>query len=107
EPWYVVAKDSARNALIVAQGEDHAALLCHRVHTGPINWLGTPPKDREPLAVRLRYRQPDQPAVIETEADGLQITPQKPQRAVTPGQSAVIYVGSRCLGGGVIRRTDI
>ena len=107
EPWYVVGKDSARNALIVAQGEDHPALLCRRVHTGPINWLGAQPMQHESPAVRLRYRQPDQPARIEAQADGVLITPQNPQRAVTPGQSAVIYVGSRCLGGGVIRRTDI
>ena len=105
-PWYVVAKDMARNALIVAQGEDHPALFCHRVETGPINWLGAAPPGGE-LAVRLRYRQTDQPARFEPAADGALITPRQPQRAVTPGQSAVIYSGSRCLGGGVIRRTDI
>jgi tRNA-specific 2-thiouridylase len=104
-PWYVVAKDMARNTLIVAQGEDHPALFCRRVETGPINWLAVPVNGE--LAVRLRYRQSDQPARIEQTTDGAVIMPLQPQRAVTPGQSAVLYSGSRCLGGGVIRRTDI
>jgi tRNA-specific 2-thiouridylase len=103
----VVAKYMARNTLIVAQGENHPALFCRRLETGPINWLGMPMNHGD-LAVRLRYRQADQPARIDVASQaGLLITPQVPQRAVTPGQSAVLYSGSRCLGGGVIRRTDI
>ena len=105
-PWYVVGKDMARNTLIVAQGEDHPALLSRRIETGAINWLAAPASGE--VAARFRYRQTDQPARIEPAADGGSvITPVQPQRAVTPGQSAVLYAGSRCLGGGVIRRTDI
>jgi len=107
-PWYVVAKDQQRNALIVAQGEDHPALFCRQVQTRVINWLGDPPDAEEDIAVRLRYRQADQQARVARHADGSTlISPAVPQRAVTPGQSAVIYRDSRCLGGGVISRTVV
>lgn len=109
EPWYVVAKDPHSNVLTVAQGEHHPALFCSHVHAGPMNWLADPPDaGADGLAVRLRYRQPDQAAQVETKDDGsVVIETAEPQRAVTPGQSAVIYRQSRCLGGGVISRTVI
>ena len=109
DAWYVVGKRLADNTLIVAQGEDHPALFSRSVITGPVNWLcKTPPGSDEPLTVRLRYRQADQPARLLPQQDGgVQIEPADPQRAVTPGQSAVIYRNSRCLGGGVIVQTDI
>ncbi len=51
---------------------------------------------------KYRYRQPDQPVEV-TILDGrLQIRSLVPQRAVTPGQSAVLYDGERCLGGGIV-----
>jgi tRNA-uridine 2-sulfurtransferase len=58
--------------------------------------------------VKLRYRQVDQPATVTLQVDGrVLVRHAEPQRAVTPGQSAVIYQGTRCIGGGVIERTDI
>jgi tRNA-uridine 2-sulfurtransferase len=108
EPWYVVAKDGARNALIVAQGEDHPALFCSSLRTNAVNWLCATAAAPFAATVRLRYRQADQAAAITPLAQGgVRIEPAQRQRAVTPGQSAVIYSGSRCLGGGVIARTDI
>jgi len=107
-PWYVVAKDPESNVLTVAQGEHHPALYCRQVEAGPINWLCHPSEAAaEGLTVRLRYRQADQPASIAMQEDGVRIETAQPQRAVTPGQSAVIYLQSRCLGGGVISRTVI
>ncbi len=51
---------------------------------------------------KYRYRQPDQPVEV-TQRDGqLHIRSLEPQRAVTPGQSAVLYDGERCLGGGIV-----
>ncbi|MBU6379122.1 MAG: tRNA 2-thiouridine(34) synthase MnmA [Gammaproteobacteria bacterium] len=105
-PWYVARKDLARNALIVVQGHDHPLLLSRQVSTGTAHWLIAPP--RAPLAagVKLRYRQADQPCLATPLADGrLQIDCEQPQRAVTPGQFAVLYEGSRCLGGAVIETT--
>jgi tRNA-uridine 2-sulfurtransferase len=108
EAWYVVGKDLHQNVLTVAQGRDHESLFARQVHTGPVNWLVPPPTAPLHAAVRLRYRQPDQPATVTGITDqGTTIETIEPQRAVTPGQSAVFYSDTRCLGGGVIERTDI
>lgn len=108
DPWYVVGKRPADNTLLVAQGDHHPALFSRQVRTAPVNWLAEPPPDGGEVTVRLRYRQTDQPARLTHLADtGVHIVPLEAQRAVTPGQSAVIYQGSRCLGGGVIVQTDI
>lgn len=109
EAWYVVAKRISDNTLLVAQGSTHPALFSRQLVAGPVNWLcDSPPPLDVHTTVRLRYRQPDQPARVTVREDGfLEITPQEAQRAVTPGQSAVIYQGTRCLGGGVIRQTAL
>jgi tRNA-uridine 2-sulfurtransferase len=107
DPWYVAAKRPVDNTLVVTQGEDHPALFSRRLRTSQVNWLAAPPTDETAVTVRLRYRQEDQPAIVGQHEGGVIITPQAPQRAVTPGQSAVIYHGTRCLGGGVIVQTDI
>jgi tRNA-specific 2-thiouridylase len=109
EAWYVVGKDAHQNVLTVAQGKDNEALFSRRLRTGRVNWLCAPPDSTpQPVAVRLRYRQEDQAAsVTEITDEGVTVVPALPQRAVTPGQSAVFYSDTRCLGGGVIERTDI
>lgn len=107
-PWYVAAKDMARNVLVVVQGEMHPALFCRSVRAEAINWLATPPVEPCNAAVKLRYRQADQPArLLPQDGGGVRIMPETPQRAVTPGQSAVFYAGGRCLGGGVIVQTEL
>ena len=66
-------------------------------------WInGNEPDLGQPLMCKHRYRQSDQACTIEHDNDGYQIHFEQPQRAVTPGQSAVIYQGGTCLGGGVI-----
>jgi tRNA-specific 2-thiouridylase len=106
-PWYVARKDVARNALIVVQGATHPALYCRSVEVRDLNWLVPPPISAFHAAVKLRYRQPDQAARLIPAEKDLRIVPVDPQRAVTPGQSAVFYDAERCLGGGVIAQTDI
>ncbi|MGH8284577.1 MAG: tRNA 2-thiouridine(34) synthase MnmA [Steroidobacteraceae bacterium] len=103
-PWYVAAKDAVRNALIVVQGHDHPLLTSHELTTGPMHWLmAAPPSGPLRCAVKVRYRQADQPAQLEPLADGaVRIHFEDAQRAVTPGQYAVVYDGDRCLGGAVI-----
>ena len=103
QPWYLAAKDGRRNALIVVQGNDHPLLRSSGLTTGPLRWLVEARNAPFRCAVKVRYRQVDQPALFEPRSDGTaHIRFDDPQRAVTPGQYAVAYEGDRCLGGGVI-----
>jgi tRNA-uridine 2-sulfurtransferase len=103
QPWYVAAKDSRRNALIVVQGHDHPMLSSEALITGPMHWLSTPRATPLRCTAKVRYRQADQEALLEPQPDGsVRLTFDRPQRAVTPGQYAVIYDRERCLGGAVI-----
>jgi tRNA-uridine 2-sulfurtransferase len=101
--WYVAAKDAARNVLIVVQGHDHPLLFSRELTTGRMHWLAPEPEGPVRCAVKVRYRQADQTAVLESTTDGAaRMRFDDAQRAVTPGQYAVVYDGERCLGGGVI-----
>jgi len=103
EAWYVVAKDVARNILYVEQGEHHPALYSEALIAGQLHWIGdAPPPWPRKLRAKTRYRQPDQDCIVEVQGEGLRVAFDKPQRAVTPGQSVVFYDGEECLGGGII-----
>jgi tRNA-uridine 2-sulfurtransferase len=105
QPWYVAAKDASRNVLVVVQGHDHPLLTSIALDTGAWHWLATPRRAALRCSVKVRYRQADQPAILEPRPDGtVHIRFERPQRAVTPGQYAVAYDGERCLGGAVIER---
>jgi tRNA-specific 2-thiouridylase len=111
EPWYVAGKNLARNELTAVQGHDHPLLVSRALATGPCNWLVQPGTNDFELPefesnIKVRYRQKDQPCRVTRRADGaLTVRFEQPQRAVTPGQFAVLYDGDRCLGGGVIEHT--
>jgi tRNA-uridine 2-sulfurtransferase len=103
QPWYVAAKDAARNALIVVQGHDHPLLSSMALTTGRWHWLGSTPAGPLRCTVKVRYRQADQRALLTPRSDGtVHLEFAEPQRALTPGQYAVAYDGERCMGGGVI-----
>jgi tRNA-uridine 2-sulfurtransferase len=102
EPWYVAAKDLAANTLTVVQGHDHPLLLRRRLHAADASWIAEPPR-ADGIAAKTRYRQADAACAltaIGTARFDLEFA--DPQWAVTPGQSAVLYRGDMCLGGGVI-----
>ena len=101
-PWYVARKDLERNALHVVQGHDHAWLQSTGLTAGDVSWVaGTPPAPGL-LAAKTRYRQADAACRFAPTEDGFSLAFDAPQWAVTPGQSAVVYEGEVCLGGGVI-----
>jgi len=70
-------------------------------------WCCAPPAARFDCTAKTRYRQADEACSVEVREDGsLRVEFQRPQRAVTPGQSIVFYAGEVCLGGAVIEATD-
>ncbi len=105
EPWYVVEKDLARNVLIAAQGSEHPRLYKRALALGTVHWISG---EEPPLPLRCRaktrYRQPDQDCVLIQTENGYRLDFDRPQRAITPGQSAVLYIDELCLGGGVIEQ---
>ena len=106
--WFVIGKDLEKNRLLVAQGEDHPMLYSTRCIAEDVTWIGEPPvREGETMqcTAKFRYRQPDQPVEVTLQDGQLLIHALTPQRAVTPGQSAVLYRDDVCLGGGIV--TDI
>ena len=102
-PWYVAAKDVARNVLIAVQGHEHPLLCARELHCENLRWLVTPPTGPRRCTVRVRHRHTDQPALLHPGANGTaRVIFDAPQRALTPGQFAVAYEGDLCLGGGLI-----
>lgn len=103
--WFVIGKDLPGNRLLVAQGEDHPMLYATQCIGTDVTWVGDAPvKDGETIrcTCKYRYRQPDQAVEATLQGDRLLIRSMEPQRAVTLGQSAVLYDGERCLGGAIV-----
>jgi len=102
EPWFVAAKDLERNELVVVQGHDHPLLRASRLRAIDAHWIaGAPPADDGKLAAKTRYRQADAAcSLAAVDDDRFALRFAEPQWAVTPGQSAVVYRGEVCLGGG-------
>ncbi|MFZ5573666.1 MAG: tRNA 2-thiouridine(34) synthase MnmA [Pseudomonadota bacterium] len=104
EPWFVAAKDTATNTLVVVQGHEHPLLKRSTLTAGQLSWIaGVAPDPGRPYTAKTRYRQVDAPChITKLDADTLELAFDAPQWAVTPGQSVVLYDGELCLGGGVI-----
>jgi tRNA-specific 2-thiouridylase len=105
--WYVAHKDLANNVLYAVQRTDHPCLMSRRADVIDLNWIRRTPEPGQALTAKIRYRQPDQGCRIDALEDGrMRVVFDEPQRAVTPGQSLVLYDGEECLGGGVIVAGD-
>ncbi len=107
-PLFVVAKDFKKNLLIVGY-EDDPGLFQKEIAVSDIHWvIGQVPDFPLHCEVRLRHRQPLQESKIWSLAvvgeSRLRIEFKTLQRAVTPGQFAVLYENGVCLGGGVIEK---
>jgi tRNA-uridine 2-sulfurtransferase len=107
-PWFVARKDLAANTLWVVQGHDHPWLLSDCVVAGSAAWVGAPPRPGQVLTARTRYRQADARCTVQACNDrDLALRFDQPQRAVTPGQSVVLYDGEICLGGAIIEQSSV
>lgn len=101
KPLFVLRKDAARNALIVGPRE---ALGARELVAEGVNWIsGTTPASPIHAEVKIRYKATPIPAVITPlEGGATHVQFSEPAYGVTPGQAAVFYDGSVCLGGGLI-----
>lgn len=108
ERWFVLKKDLQTNTLIVSQGEDDA-LFSGGLVASEFNWIPEKPTEEKfDCFAKFRYRQPDQAVTVELVGDKVHIKFKEKQRAVTPGQYAVLYdENGLCLGGGVIDEVEM
>lgn len=108
ERWFVLKKDLQTNTLIVSQGEDDA-LFSSGLVASEFNWIPEKPTEEKfDCFAKFRYRQPDQAVTVELVGDKVHIKFKEKQRAVTPGQYAVLYdENGLCLGGGVIDEVEM
>jgi tRNA-specific 2-thiouridylase len=100
-PMYVTRIDAGENLVVIG---DDAETLSRGCLVSDLNWIGVPePAVAIPVRARIRYNMHEAPARVEPMDDGRwRLTFDEPQRAVTPGQSAVFYRNDQVLGGGVI-----
>jgi tRNA-specific 2-thiouridylase len=104
EPWFVAAKDVAANSITVVRGHDHPMLTAAGLRARDAHWIaGAPPGEMRQFGAKTRYRQADAACRIHrVDDDAFTVGFDVPQWSVTPGQSAVLYDGEVCLGGGFI-----
>ena len=109
EPWFVARKDMASNTLWAVQGHDHSWLQSTEVSVQDCSWVAGRAPPPGALAAKTRYRQADAPCQLIETGDGAtcELAFDAPQWSVTPGQSAVLYDGDVCLGGGVIGSSNV
>ncbi|WP_027017078.1 tRNA 2-thiouridine(34) synthase MnmA [Comamonas composti] len=104
EPWFVARKELDKNVLRVVQGHDHPWLLSQALIADQASWVsGQAPDPARIYGSKTRYRQSDSVTHIDqVTASSFRLDFPEAQWAVTPGQSAVLYDGDVCLGGGII-----
>jgi len=102
---FIVQKDVKHNILYVASEHEDSYLLGDMVTVDTLNWINEVPLNGKTYMVKYRYRQKATPAIVASIENGL-MTLRLPvaQKAITPGQAAVLYDNHRCLGGGLISR---
>lgn len=104
EPWFAARKDLQNNILYAVQGHDHPWLHSHTLVAGQAHYIaGHAPKHSQ-LGCKTRYRQVDAACTHTPQSETVfELDFEQSQFAITPGQSAVLYQGEVCLGGGVIQ----
>jgi tRNA-specific 2-thiouridylase len=101
-PYYVTNKDIATNTVYVTSNPDDLELESNVFTLEQLHWINQAPKAGHSYQLRSRYRAGLIGAQISLDAQGAAVKLVRPERAVTPGQSAVVYDGDLVLGGGII-----
>lgn len=102
KPYYVVSKDMDQNIVYVTDDKQDLNLESDTFEITDCNWINDVPKKHRTYQVRTRHRAELIDCTLEPINKGYIVKMVKPERAITPGQSAVIYDGDVCLGGGFI-----
>lgn len=100
QPMYVGAKNEKDNTVTLC---DNASLFSTTLEACDFNWIVRPKADTFRCKARIRYRHEEQPATVTLSGDTVTVVFDEPQRAITPGQSVVLYDGDYVLGGGIIK----
>jgi tRNA-specific 2-thiouridylase len=108
EAWFVLHKDQQSDVLYAGQGHDHPWLFSKTLRAEQLSWVsGSAPAEDANLSAKVRYRQNDQECIVrQISGQELVLEFSQPQRAVTAGQSVVLYDDLNCLGGGIISWAD-
>lgn len=103
-PYYVVGKDMAKNEVYVTSDLQDAKLWSNHVTLASMHWINQPPQPDTVYTVRTRYRAPLVPikSLHQVDASTWHITLTDELRALTPGQSTVIYAEDHVLGSGIV-----
>lgn len=99
-PYYVVSKDMDKNEVYVSRNLQDSELVRDRVTVGQLHWISRAPSSE--FHARIRHR--GQLLLAHLNGDTLVLS--QPERALTPGQSVVMYEGYECIGGGIIANTN-
>lgn len=101
-PYYVTGKDMRKNEIYVTNDIDDKNLWHHEFTLTNLHWIDTAPKSSIELEVRTRHRAPLEKCQLQISGDTATVVLENPLRALTPGQSAVLYKGNGVIGGGII-----
>lgn len=101
-PYYVVATDVKKNIVYVSTKLDDDQLWKTNVELSDIHWINRPPTATKTYHAKVRYQGDQVKAKIKISGRSATVTLSKAQRAVTPGQSVVLYEGERVVGGGIV-----
>ncbi len=103
-PYFVVAKNMAKNILIVTNDQNHPSLSQKNIKLKQVHWVRNCPKLSAKVQVRIRYRNSLAYAIIKKDKKEFSLEFKNPQKAVSAGQSAVFYGNNgEVLGGGIIK----
>jgi tRNA-specific 2-thiouridylase len=101
-PYYVVGKDMAKNEVYVTTNLNDVSLWRHDVTLQQLHWINDAPQEDKSYQVRLRYRAELIDCRVQFSGSELKVLLDSPERAITPGQSAVLHDGGRVVGGGIV-----
>lgn len=105
-PYYVIGKDMSKNEVYVTTDLNDDSLWRDSITLGHLHWINGSPEASKTYKVRTRHRAPlIDCEITEITASHVTLKLKDAERAVTPGQSAVLYDGSRVVGGGIAQQT--